>query len=160
MEPAGERRERLNRSVPVVSRRVRIDDRSRLNRACFRNHGYLDARTDSRIKTDHALVARRGRKQQILQIGAEHRDSTPLSILTELLEDLGFKRRQAFDAPGPAADPGVPAARRCAGKPQTFMLRHHFNAGVRCLGFEFLGKRHFDGQHFVRAGPENGEHPM
>ena len=91
VEPAGERRERFNGSIPIISRRVRIDDRGRLNRTGFRNHGNLDARTDARIKADHALVARGGCEQQVLQIGAKHRDGAPLGVLTELLEDLGFK---------------------------------------------------------------------
>src|SRR4249919_2721620 len=99
---AGEFRERLDRSIPVVARSVR-EDRSGVEQLAGAVYdGDLDARAQARVQSNHSTRTGRRRQQQVMQIAREYADGLFLSALPQGREQIAFELPRDLRAPRPA----------------------------------------------------------
>ncbi len=110
----GEFAEDGERLVPLTLRLVRIDHRGRDHLAGRIDHRDLDAGAVAGIETHGGAGARRGREQQVAQIGSEHADRFLLGRLPQPHPQIDAEMDLDLGAPGPARRVHQPLVGRTA----------------------------------------------
>ena len=115
-----QRCERVQRPVPVIARRMRIDGRRLQDLARAIDDGDLHARAQPRIESHRGPRTRRSGEQQIVQVAREDADGLFLGALAQLREQLALELPGAA-SPARSSAPSA-AARHRAGRPRSAML--------------------------------------